>query len=111
MGEAIRMKAEQVKTLAAGSIGASYTAIGDPTTHAIRILLFQNLTDATLMFSIDGTRDTFPLSANSYFVLDIATNKTATSDELYYPAGSIIFVKRIGTPTTGSVYVTAFYGK
>ena len=110
MSDAIRLKAENVMSLAAGSVGASYTAIGS-TTHAARVLVFQNLTDATLMFSIDGSRDTIPLLSNGYFVLDIATNKTATSYELYYPAGSTIFVKQIGTPTTGSVYVSVFYGK
>src|SRR3990167_5621049 len=99
-----------VKSLAAGSIVAGYTLIGSELYYASRVLIVQNLTDASLMFSDDGTNDKFPLAAGTSFVLDIATND-AQEDPWFYPAKKKIYVKRIGTPTTGSVYVTSIYGK
>lgn len=111
MSDAVRIKAEQVKVIAAADIGSGLTLIDSITQHAARMILFQNLTDALLMFSLNGTTDHFPLASETYFVLDVATNRTATSEELYYPTGSAFYVRQIGTPTTGSVYVTIFYGK
>lgn len=99
-----------VKSIAAGSVVAGYTMIGSEFYYKSRVLLIQNLTDATVMFSDDGTNDKFPLAAGTSFVLDIATND-ANEDPWFFPAKKKLYVKRVGTPTTGSVYVTSIYGK
>lgn len=105
----IRLEPEEVRELAFGSIGASYMGVGSAMDKPIRIFLLQNLTDALLMFSFDGVTDHLPLPANGYLLIDIAANKTR--EQGYYLAeGSRIYAKESGTPTTGSVYLTTFYG-
>jgi hypothetical protein len=96
--------------LASGSITNNYVAVGGRFDHPIRILFVQNLTDVGLMFSLNGIDDSFVLPDSGYMILDVSANKT-TNEGLFFPVGDRIFVKQIGIPSTGSVYVSAFYGK
>lgn len=106
----IRMLPETCRSLAFGGIGAGYVAVGTPLDNPARIILIQNLTDADLMFSLDGVHDHFPLGTITAFVLDIAANKTK-SEGFFLAEGESLYVKRIGVPASGSVYFTSFYGK
>lgn len=99
-----------VKELAAGSIGAGYTAIGTQLYYASRVLILANLTNADVMLSDNGADDKLPLAAGDKFVVDLTANNAA-NDPWFYPAKRIWHVKRIGTPTTGSVYVISLYGR
>jgi len=63
------------------------------------------------MFSFDnGVVDHFPLLAQSYLLLDVSSNKIDSSG-WFFAKNTVLSVKRIGTPTTGSVYVSMFYGQ
>ena len=110
MAYSIALRADPVRTLAFGGIGASYAPIGTQLTKGGRQFFVQNLTDATLMFSFDGVNDHFPLLSNTYFVFDVTTNKV-TNDGWFIEKNTIMNVKEIGTPTTGSVYLSVFYGQ
>ena len=110
MSREIRMLPETCRTLAFGSIVAGYTAVGTPLLHPIRIMLIQNLTDAAVMFSLDGINDHFPLPLNGHLIVDITANKTTTSG-FFLAESDRLYVKRIGVPANGAVYFTAFYGK
>lgn len=98
------------RSLGFGSIGASYAIVGSTLFYKIRMLIVKNQTDALLQFSSDGATDHFVLDTGEAFILDIATND-AQEDPWFIPAGQGIYVKRIGTPTSGSVYVSALYGR
>jgi hypothetical protein len=108
MSLAIRAFFEPMKTLAFGSISGTYAAVGSGLLHPARVLIFQNQTNATVTFSLDGINDHFPLLSNGYFVLDVSANKDASSYGLYFATGTVIYVK--GTPGSGSVTVSAVYG-
>ncbi len=107
---AIRFKAEPVRSLAFGSIGAGYVGVGTVVDHPIRQFLIQNLTDATLMFSFDGVNDHFPIPANGFFLNDISSNQSHMAQGWYLAQDSRLYVKEIGVPTLGSVYFSVFYG-
>jgi len=106
----IRAGWEPVRSLGFASIGVSYTAVGTPLTHPIRTVFIQNLTNAVLMFSFNGVDDNFPLPAFGYFVWDVTANKTR-EEGFFLGEGDVLFVKEIGTPTSGSVYFSVVYGE
>jgi len=108
MSSSLRLSAEVVKTKAFGDIAVGYTLIGDITARPIRILYIQNQTDAALMFSLNGVDDHFPLLDRGYFTIDITTNKTV-SQGFFVTKGQGFYVKQLGIPTQGSVYVSCFY--
>ena len=109
MSLAIRIKPETCRTTAFGAIGAGYGAVGTAMDHPIRIFYLQNMTDETLMFSFDGTNDHLPLPAAGYIVIDVTANKSM--DQGFYLAeGDTVYVRQIGVPTVGSVYLSVFYG-
>ena len=108
-GQRIRLEPEPLRSLAFGSISATYAGVGTSFDHPTRILLIQNLTDVTLLFSLNGVDDHFPLLSNSVMLLDVTANKTR-EEGLYFAEGSRVYVKESGTPASGSVYVTTFYG-
>ena len=102
-------RASAIKSLAFGSIGASYAAIGVRFENPIPFLIIQNLTDALLTFSFTGNTDHFVLPANGQIVIDASSNKSF-GDGLFFAVNTQMYVKRSGTPTIGSVYITTFYG-
>ena len=106
---AIRLKPETVRTLAAASVVAGYAAVGTAFAEPSRLLILQNLTDESVMFSFDGVNDHVAVPGPGSFVLDITANK-GVAGALFIAEGTILYVKRIGTPTTGDVYVSTFYG-
>lgn len=103
------LKAEEVKTLGFASIGVGYMGIGTALENPARIIIIQNLTDALLMFSLDGIIDNFPQPASGYLVLDITSNK-ASSSGIFIAKNQRFYVREMTTPTVGAVYVSSFYG-
>jgi hypothetical protein len=107
---AIRLLPETVRSLGFAGIGAAYMGIGGVFTNPIRILLITNLTDANLMFSMNGIDDHFPVAANGFLLLDVTSNKTINGGGFFIAEQTRIYVKDLDVPTSGSVYVSAFYG-
>jgi hypothetical protein len=105
----IKLLPEAVRSLAFGSISGTYAGVGTPLSNPSRIILIQNLTDALVMISFDGITDHLPVAADGFVLLDVTANKTV-SQGFYIAEGTRFYVKEIGTPTTGSVYISSFYG-
>jgi hypothetical protein len=106
-----QLRVEAVRSLAFGGISGTYAPVGGPSLRANGVLQFQNLTDAAVMFSFDGVVDHFPLPASGYFVLDVTTNQPFNVGGLYLSIGTQIYVKSLsGSSSSGSVYVSFYYG-
>lgn len=103
------VRADAMRSLGFASIGASYTKIGTNFSHQMRIIKFVNLTDATLIFSYDGVVDHEIIPAGGFSLYDYCTNQELNSG-FFLSVGTATYVKRSGTPTTGSVYVCGYYG-
>lgn len=101
---------ENLRSLAFGSIGASYVQAGTNFTNPIVQLVLYNGTNQDVFISNDGINDKHYLPSGVSYVIDICANKVS-SEGLYPPEYSGIFVKQGpgGAPTSGSVYVTAQY--
>jgi|APCry1669189844_1035258.scaffolds.fasta_scaffold149940_1 hypothetical protein len=106
---AIRLHFEPVRSLAYTSVGSGYMGVGTAISNPARQFFVQNLTDVTLMFSFDGVNDHFPLPANGFFLDDITSNKTQQGG-FWLAEGTRLYVKEVGTPSSGSVYFTVAYG-
>jgi hypothetical protein len=106
---AIRLQFEPVRSLGEASIGAGYMGVGTPIANPARQFFIQNLTDVTLMFSFDGINDHFPLPSNGFLLDDVTSNKTQQGG-FYIAEGTRLYVKEIGTPSTGSVYFSVMFG-
>jgi hypothetical protein len=113
MALAIRIVPETLRSIAAASIPASYTlahTVGGPFLHPIRMFVLQNFTDQTVMFSFDGVNDHLPLASSAYIIMDVTSNKTVESGA-FFAQGTTLYCRYPGTePTTGSVYLSVFYG-
>lgn len=105
----IRLFADPVRVLTAGAIGAAYMGIGAAFDESARMIIVNNLTNNTMLFSWNGVDDHFPLVKFTYMVLTITQND---DEEEYFalPAGSRLYVKQLIAPTVGAVYVTHFRG-
>jgi len=98
------------RSVAFGSITASYTALGTPFTHAMRVLHFINLTDGILAVSFDGTTDNIPLAANTFSLYDLTSDQDG-NESFRYEIGTQLYIKYLSAPSTGTFYVVAVYGK
>ena len=106
----IKFAMETIKSLAFGSIVAGYTGVGEPSEHPAIQITLQNLTDAELMFSMDGINDHISLPSTGYWVADITANQQGNR-AIRISAGTRFYVKRTEIPTRGSVYLTICYAK
>ena len=75
----------------------------------MRQIIVQNYTDVLLQFSFDGINPHFVLPSGGQLILDVTTNEIANSQGWFIGIGTQMSVEQIGAPTTGSVYVSAFY--
>jgi hypothetical protein len=108
--QAIRLRAEPLRSLAAASIGTSYTALGDPLVNPARIIHLQNATNADIVWSMDGINDHGFLAAGAFILLDITANKSLDQGE-FIAIGTQFYVDYPDTqPTTGAVYLSVFFG-
>jgi len=102
---------EPLRSLAFGSIGAAYTAVGSSLQGPARSFLVQNLTNVTLMFSWGNDIDHFVLPASTQFVYDSSSNKTHIRENLV-SANTFLYVKEeTAGPTSGNVYFSVFGGE
>jgi len=101
---------EPLRSLAFGGIGVAYAPIGTALASPGYVFIVNNYTDEILAFSLDGVEDHFALDAGSTMTIDISSNKDLIRN-LGLSVGDRFYVKRIGTPTVGSVYVTVMIRK
>lgn len=105
----ITVRFDALRSLAAAGISASYANLGTSFRHSMRLVKIVNKTDADLTISFDGVTDNDIVPANGFTLYDITTNKVSSVPSFVFEVGTQPFVK--GTPTTGSVYLVAIYGR
>ncbi len=89
------------RSVAAASITASYTLVGTVFGEAVISLIIVSTLDQAVQISLDGTTDFIPVVVGATIVLDIKANVAA------FGGWRGVYVKEIGNPTTGSLYIGA----
>jgi hypothetical protein len=100
-----RAQFETIRSVAAGSVTASYVALGGPLLSQCVAFSLVNETNGDVQVSFDGTNTNLTAPPNSYAVWDVRTNSPALNE--YVLAGGTQFYVKQGTtvPTTGNFYV------
>jgi hypothetical protein len=99
------------------SITSSYTPFGLPLDHSMRLLDFQNDTDALIYLSFDGVNDNIAMTPGGSFRIYDVTADQDTNEKFRYQRGTQVMLKYVGSaPTnnatlTNNCYMTALYGK
>lgn len=113
MPSSIIFKADAIRTIAFGSILATYEFIGSQFEQFMRMIYVTNTTDQLLMFSFNptsATPDHFVVPAKASVIFDLTTNKSSESG-WFVQLRTHMGVKHLGVaPTEGEVYVSAFFG-
>lgn len=87
------------RVAAAAAITTSYTLVGSIFSSPVLTLIIYSSLDQTVQLSLDGTNDFIPVPSGATMVLDVRTNNVALA------GWRGVYVKEIGNPTTGSLYV------
>lgn len=107
---------DRLRAVSYTAITSSYTPFGIPLGHAMRLLDFQNDTNALIYLSFDGVNDNIPLTQGSFRIYDVTSDQDV-DEKFRYQNGTQVFLKYVGAaPTnspdfTNSCYMTAIYGK
>lgn len=86
---------------AATDVTASYTLVGSVFGEGVVTLIIVSTLDQDVQVSLDGIVDFMPVVAGATIIIDVKANQIALSG---YRG---VYVKEIGDPTTGSLYVSA----
>lgn len=105
------IRVDGLRTLAAGSITGTYTAIGTPFGHLIRLLKVVNNTNADIIISYDGVTDNDFIPAASFYLYDGNTNKNLPDSRYVFQINTTMYARSTGSPSTGAIYVVALFGQ
>lgn len=109
-----RAQLEPLRTLAFGSISATYAAVGTPFANPSRLICFTNNTDGDLIFSRDPAlvAGEIFIASGGFKLFDIATNaRRVNQDDLVFEVGTQWYVKQVTAPTEGDVYIETLYSE
>lgn len=110
MSNAQRVAFEPLRSLAFGSVAASYTAVGGLYDNPARLIKIDNSTDANVLISFNGVDDHIFVPAISAVLFDYASDRVGPEDRLEQPVNTQIYVKReSGAPSSGNVYVSLMF--
>ena len=104
------VSADALRSLAFGSIGASYLPIGSAFGHPMRVVKVINTANTDMVISFDGTTDNDYIPAGGFALYDLTTNQVQTQG-WFFRTGTQVYVKYATAPASGSVFVVAFYGQ
>lgn len=106
------MRFYECQSASYSSITNSFTLVGVTLQRTLRNVIFQNLTDAQIDISFDGSKRNLTLPAMSGYDSDICANQIQNQTGLFLNAGTNISVRYTsGAPTTGEFVYTGYYGK
>jgi hypothetical protein len=112
MSYTTQAKADAIRSVAFGSITASYVALGTPLGFPARIICFTNTTDQDVFLSTDGSTDQILVPAGSFKLFDITTNhRPVNHDDFVFAIGTQFYVKYAAAPSKGAVYIEVIYAQ
>lgn len=103
---------DTLRSLAFGSISATYAAVGTPFTVEARIICFTNKTQGDMILSVDNTNvdGQILVPAGSFKLYDLTANLVPGKDDNFVIAkGTQFYVKQVTAPVSGSVYIENVY--
>lgn len=107
----IKAKFEPVRVSLYSDIESGYSEkVGGPLENGARVIYILSTVNAPLMFSTDGFNDHFAIAASGYIVLDVTTNHLINEEGWFFPVGTQFYVRNLGSPTSGDVYLSVIYG-
>lgn len=102
---------DSVRTLAAGSLSGSYTAVGSPIANRARGICFTNTTDGAVYFTNDTAKDKIVVPAGSFKLWDCQANMNTGLDKGFsLKKNEQWYCKEIDGSSTGSVYIENLIG-
>jgi hypothetical protein len=106
----IRVRYEPLRSTLFSAITSSYQSVGLPFANPVRILKVTNVTNQSILISLNGIDDHDIVAANGFFLYDYSSNKANAGGLLEQPQGDRIYIKaQSSLPTIGSLYVTVVY--
>lgn len=107
-----RAQVDALRSLAFGSVGATYTAIGTAFAYQARIVCFTNTTNQDVIFSMDGATDQLIVPAGGFKLFDITMNhRPVNMDDFCFAIGTQWYVKYLSAPASGAVYIEVIYAQ
>lgn len=90
------------RSAAAAAITSSYTEVGTNFGRGVAFLILVSTLDQAVQLSFDGITDHIALNPAQTIYIDFK------SAQIVLPGHFGIYVKEIGNPTTGNLYINAF---
>ena len=90
------------RSIAAGSIGASYSIVGSIFSDPVVCLIIVSTLNGAVQISLDGTNHFLPIPAGGTLIIDEKTNGIVLA------GWRGVYVQDLDNPTTGSLYVSGF---
>lgn len=105
---------DTLRSLGFASISGTYAAVGSALTVNPRIVCITNNTQGDMIFSTSSSNADGNLfvKAGSFKLFDLTANMVPEKDDSFVIAvGTVMYVKQVTAPVSGSVYVEYIYGE
>lgn len=105
---------DTLRSLGFAGISGTYAAVGTAFTVRPRIICITNNTAGDMIFSDDSGNATGKLflKAGSFKLFDVTGNINGHIDDSFvFAEGTVMYVKQVTAPVSGSVYIELIYGE
>src|SRR5271170_4158851 len=92
---------DPLRSVAFGSITASYTALGSSFAHPMRLFRIINNTNGDMLFSFDTVNDNIFVPAGSFVLYDLTTNREESITYFVFAIGTQLYIKYSTAPSSG----------
>lgn len=105
------LRIDAIRVLGFGAITNLYQVVGAALTEPCRIFNLTNLTNANIIFSLDGVNDHFYIPPGGFKLIDVCTNRVR-DEGWFVPQGTQFYCRSDGLPfpTTGNVIIEVMHG-
>jgi hypothetical protein len=106
---AIVVLADEIRTLGFGSIGFSFTPLGIPFAHPMRIVKFINTANADIIISYDGITNHDYVPAGGFVLYDFSSNDLDQAG-WFMRVETQVYVKLATGAASGGVFLVCYHG-
>lgn len=102
---------DAIRTVAFGSVAATYAVIGAALTHPVRLVCITNNTNGDMFFSVNGSTDHLFVAGGSFKLFDLNTNRSNVDQWWVLQKNTQFYVRYNTVPTSGAVYIECLWGE
>lgn len=107
--ESTTIRPDILRSIDSAVFSGAFLPVGTPLQFPVRLIKFVNLSNVNVLISWDGVNNHEILPLGTAFTIDGSANRESSSNVWEIQSGTQFYVQ--GSPGTGFIYISCYYGR